>query len=89
MTKMRKTDKLCDEDCNHCPLMTHPNARLLTVVFNQLLKYFGPEVYPIVQKLCPNLTVCYDCRIDDFCHVADCKLVPLCDDDHIVGEGWK
>jgi hypothetical protein len=28
-----------------------------------------------VQELCPNLTVCHDCRMDDFCHDEGCELV--------------
>jgi hypothetical protein len=31
-------------------------------------------VYKIVQDECPNMTVCFDCRIDDFCHAKGCKL---------------
>jgi hypothetical protein len=65
---------LCNEDCNRCPLVTHPNARLLTAVLNCLHARFGEGVYEIVQEACPNLTVCYHCRIDDFCHVEGCGL---------------
>lgn len=67
--------KLCDKDCNNCPIVCHPNSRLLTAMLNELHDHFGNEVYRIVETLCPNLTVCYDCRIDDFCHFEHCKLV--------------
>ena len=66
--------KLCDENCNQCPLVGHPNSRMVTKVLNELLDKFGDDVYPIVQNNCPNLTVCYDCRIDDFCHIEGCEL---------------
>jgi len=36
---------------------------------------YGNGVYSIVEDLCPNLTVCYDCRIDDFCHIEGCKMM--------------
>jgi len=62
----------CNEDCNNCDI---PNNRQLTVVLNALYERFGDEVYSIVQSLCPNMTVCADCRIDDFCHVEDCELL--------------
>ena len=71
------TSTLCDENCNECPLMLHPNSRMLTHVLNLLYDKFGNEVYKIVQEACPNFTVCYDCRIDDFRHYKDCKLIKL------------
>ena len=70
----RKQLKLCDEDCNHCPMISHPNSRMLTHILNQLHEKFGDEAYKIIQENCPNFTVCYDCRIDDFCHIEGCKL---------------
>lgn len=65
---------LCNKDCNHCPVTLHPNSRMLTKMLNELRDMFGPGVYEIVQRHCPNLTVCFDCRIDDFCHVEGCVL---------------
>lgn len=67
--------ELCDRDCNHCSIVVHPNSRMLTRVLNELQDKFGDGVYEIVQSHCPNLTVCYDCHIDDFCHVEGCKIV--------------
>ena len=67
--------KLCDENCNECPIVGHPNSRLLTRVFNELYSRFGEEAYLIVQNACPNMTVCFDCRIDDFCHVEGCEII--------------
>jgi len=66
--------KLCDEDCNNCPLMRHPNSRMITKILNKAYDKFGDEFYKIVQDNCPSMTVCYDCRIDDFCHSEGCEL---------------
>lgn len=67
--------KLCDRNCNKCPLILHPNSRMLTKIFNELYDKLGDEVHEIVEKNCPNLTCCYDCHIDDFCHLEGCELV--------------
>jgi len=48
---------------------------MLTKILNELYDKFGDRVYDIVQDSCPNFTVCYDCRIDDFCHIEGCELV--------------
>ena len=70
---------LCDRDCNHCPLILHKNSRLLTVMLNRLQRKFGGGVYGLVQTMCPNLTVCSECRVDDFVHVDGCELDSLSD----------
>jgi len=67
--------KTCNEDCNNCPLITHPNSKMLTKILNQLQDKLGDDVYEIVQENCPNMTVCYNCRIDDFCHSEGCSLI--------------
>ena len=67
--------KVCDEDCNNCPIVNHPNSRMLSKILNELHDKLGNEVYSIVQSNCPNFTVCYDCRVDDFCHVEHCKII--------------
>ena len=67
--------RVCDSDCNNCPVVLHPNSRMLTKVLNELYVKFGDGVYDIVQRNCANMTVCYDCRIDDFCHNEEgCEL---------------
>ncbi len=68
------TKRVCDENCNQCPIILHPNNRMVTKVLNKLMDEFGGGVYKIVQDNCPSLTVCYDCRQDDFCHYATCTL---------------
>jgi len=67
-------DSLCDRKCNECPIINHPNSRLLTAILNQAHDKFGNDFYEIVQEACPNMTVCKDCRIDDFCHVEGCEI---------------
>lgn len=66
--------RVCNEDCNNCPVILHSNSRMLTKVLNELYDKFGKDVYKIVQSNCPNFTVCYDCGIDDFCHFQECQL---------------
>ena len=73
---------LCDKQCNECPLINHPNSRMLTAVLNNLMSeiddcdsgIYGQFVKD-VNALCPNLTVCFECRIDDFVHVAGCEFL--------------
>ncbi len=67
--------KLCNQDCNNCPVIGHPNSRMLSSILNKLYAKLGDEVYNIVQKSCPNMTCCYDCKIDDFCHIEKCDIV--------------
>ena len=69
------TRHLCDEDCNNCPIVLHHNSRQLSLVLNALYERFGDGVYEIVQSLCPNMTVCFDCRIDDFVHGEGCEIL--------------
>ncbi len=69
-----KLPVLCNKECNNCPVISHENNRMVTNILNKLHNKFGNEVYLIVQSLCPNLTCCFDCKIDDFCHVEECKL---------------
>lgn len=74
MKEVKKV-KLCDGKCNTCPLLNHPNSKMLTHIFNRLNDKFGNGVYKIVQDKCCNMTVCYNCRIDDFCHLENCELI--------------
>lgn len=67
--------KLCNEDCYNCPIIRHPNSKILTHIFNEAYDNFGDEFYKIIRTHCPSLTVCYNCRIDDFCHIEKCELI--------------
>jgi hypothetical protein len=66
---------LCNNDCNHCPIITHPNSRMVSLILNAMYNKFGTEAYHIVQSHCPNLTCCFDCHIDDFCHMGNCDII--------------
>lgn len=63
--------RFCNEDCNNCGI--HMN-RQFSLLINALYVKFGEEVYQITQSICPNMTCCADCRIDDFCHDEDCEI---------------
>ena len=69
--------KLCDENCNNCPVVLHPNSRMLIHILNELYDHYKEDerFYKIVNSHCPNFTVCYDCKIDDFCHDEDCDII--------------
>ena len=67
--------EFCDENCSECPIINHPNNRRLTRMFNEAYKKFGDDFYTIVDKHCPNMTCCFDCHIDDFCHMDGCKII--------------
>jgi len=66
--------ELCDKNCNECPIILHKNSRMVTKIMNQLYNELGNKVYEIVENNCPSLTVCSDCKIDDFCHNEGCEL---------------
>ena len=67
--------RLCDEKCNECPIIGHPNSRMLTKIMNEAHNRFGDDFYEIVQRNCPNFTCCYDCHVDDFVHKEDCEII--------------
>lgn len=67
--------KLCDNNCNECPIINHPNSRMITKILNEAFDKYGDDFYAIVQKNCPKLTRCYDCHINDFCHIEGCKII--------------
>lgn len=62
---------LCDGNCNECEAVRNKQVALLLNVF---ALRFGSEVWGITNRICPNLTCCPICHIDDFCHwCADAK----------------
>ena len=61
-------NRLCDVDCNNCAAIQNPQVALL---LNILALRFGEGVWHIANQICPNLTCCPICHIDDFCH--DCS----------------
>lgn len=59
--------------------MNHtPETRRLALILNLAYRKFGDDFYQIVESQCANLTVCPECRIDDFVHVEGCTL------DHLI-----
>ena len=69
MAKVRK--QLCNQDCNNCEAIEN---KQLAVLLNVLALKFGEEVWHITNRVCPNMTCCPICHIDDFCHYcADAK----------------
>ena len=65
---MPKHTYLCNEDCNHCEAIRN---RQVSLALHVLRGVFGEVVTGIVNDVCPNLTCCADCHIDDFCHFGD------------------
>lgn len=65
---MEKAKFLCNERCSECSAIENRQAALL---MNVLLEVYGDGVYEIANSICPNMTCCPDCRIDDFCHMGD------------------
>ena len=81
----KETNLLCDENCNNCPIIRHPNSVMVTFVMNKLGEEFGfDKLADIINKLCPNLTCCFDCRSDDFCHFTDCEIAKLLEDGYNI-----
>lgn len=56
---------LCNQDCNNCEAIEN---KQLAVLLNVLALKFGDEVWHITNHVCPNMTCCPICHIDDFCH---------------------
>jgi len=73
---MNKKEILCDENCNACSLLkSNPSNRMLTLILNKAYEQFGIEFYKLVESMCPNLTCCNECHIDDFVHFDSCTIV--------------
>jgi len=59
--------------CNDCPVAKHGcgASQQLARLLNRMYVAFGSDAYHIIEGTCPSMTVCPECRIDDFCHVVD------------------
>lgn len=69
--------RFCNEKCCECSLtqLDESNGRKqLDLLLNILVNIYGDDVIKIANKVCPNLTCCSDCRIDDFCHTMGCEI---------------
>ena len=63
------------KDCNECPLLENtPHNRYLYAILSTARDKFGDEFYLHVENICPNLTCCPVCRVDDFTHIEGCYL---------------
>jgi hypothetical protein len=51
-----------------------PARLVLAIILNELNDEFGDRVCELVNRVCPNLTVCPDCQWDDFTHVNGCVM---------------
>lgn len=69
--KSKKTIWLCDQDCNHCAVI---HNRQVSLLMNVLWIFHGETVPQIANKICPNMTCCADCRIDDMTHMEGCEI---------------
>jgi len=69
-------DRICDEDCNNCALIYENSfTRELTLFLNLSYDKFGDDFLELINKTCPNLSVCVECRVDDFVHVEGCTIL--------------
>lgn len=62
---------LCDNDCNTCEAIQNKQVALL---LNVLALVYGKGIWWITNRICPNLTCCPNCHIDDFCHWKDADI---------------
>ncbi len=86
---MRKHVYLCNEDCNHCEAIRN---RQVSLALDTLSCIYGDDVTAIVNEICPNLTCCADCHVDDFTHWADDDGSPLCEieeEARRIARRWK
>ena len=73
---MPKNSFACPRDCNNC--LPKADIHLRRMIYRVLTAIsFNPEfdtaIDPIVNGICPNLTCCPECGVDDFCHVEGCE----------------
>lgn len=64
----------CGIDCNTCDTL-NPDLHMMAyrVLQRLYLQSGGGHVLRVVNEMCPNLSVCPACRVDDFCHVEGCE----------------
>ena len=65
MSKFNGAKEFCDYNCNNCEAIRNPQLSLL---MNVLYNIFGEDDIGITNTVCPNMTCCGDCHIDDMCH---------------------
>ena len=65
--------RFCDSNCGECPLVNHANSKQLALILNIIEENY--DITEIVNRHCPNMTVCLDCGVDDFCHREKCDIL--------------
>jgi hypothetical protein len=62
----------CYGQCRRCNAIDGHGASLqIARLLNRMHLAFGNGADEIIEKACPNLTVCPECMVDDFCHCVD------------------
>ena len=74
---LNKDDLCYRKNCNDC-LKGH-ESKIAYIIIDKIRRKVGDDVIKITNKICPNLTICPECRIDDFIHVEGCELDKLVD----------
>lgn len=75
--KIQCNAKEYGDDCNRCYIKTPYLHRVAYSILFKLYLYYRVNnefIYRTTQSICPNLTCCPECRMDDFTHVEGCKL---------------
>ncbi len=66
----------CNYDCGDCFLTDASATEIFTILANSLISKYGKEIWEdlltISHQLCPNLSSCHYCSVDDFCHAKKC-----------------
>lgn len=62
--------------CNDCPVAKHRcgASQQLARLLNRMYAAFGSDAYLIIEGTCPSMTVCPECRIDNFGHSNMCQI---------------
>ena len=62
----------CDGKCNDC----HQNRKsIASYQILQLICERDETIMKEVNTICPNMSVCPECHVDDFVHVEGCSFV--------------
>lgn len=82
----------CNNNCNECSLLfgatekEYNEHKQMYLLLDALEIAFGEGVTQIANMICPNLTCCPDCHIDDFSHIRDCEIDKAANE---IVERWK
>lgn len=77
---MKTIKDFCDNNCNECSLLFAEDEKSFNalkqmhVLLDALELAFGEGVTQIANMICPNLTCCPNCHIDDFSHFENCEI---------------